>query len=150
MELYERVKIAREKVGISQRELGRRIGMSGQMISKIEQNGTSPSYETILKIATALNIPASELMPSQNDEITTILKSLSGVFNNLDNLQCIKPLNKPQLIEAFKCIAISIPGLNSVTFDDDECIYNMLHSEEFSIFINLLTSKYVNKKKETY
>lgn len=148
MELYERIKIARKKLDISQRELGRRIGMTGQMISKIEQNKTYPSYETILKIASALSISASELMPSKNDEASVILKNMAQVFDNstLSNMQCIKPLNRTQIIESFRNIALSIPNLSDVLPLSDEALYILLHSEEFKTCIDLLTCKYANAK----
>jgi transcriptional regulator with XRE-family HTH domain len=64
------LRMYREKAGISQRELGRRIDMSGQMISKIEKNETNPSGETILKIATELNI-SKDIINSYTDQILT-------------------------------------------------------------------------------
>lgn len=51
----------REDLNISQRELGRRIGMSGQMISKIENNLSNPSMETLIKISEALECSLYDL-----------------------------------------------------------------------------------------
>lgn len=51
------IKQERERLGISQRELARRIHMSGQMISKIERGETTPSIETLVKIGSVLNVP---------------------------------------------------------------------------------------------
>lgn len=51
----------REEADISQRELARRINMSGQMISKIERGETTPSLDTLNKIASALDVPVSSL-----------------------------------------------------------------------------------------
>lgn len=62
------IKIARVKKGISQRELAREIGMSGQMISKIERGETTPSVTTIDKIAKALNVQIGDLL-NENDLI---------------------------------------------------------------------------------
>lgn len=58
----------RKKLGISQRELGRRSGISGQMVSKIENDITKPSLETLKKIAVALEVSLSEIL---GDEVTT-------------------------------------------------------------------------------
>lgn len=65
MEISEKIKEIRLKKGISQRELGRQIGMSGQMISKIESANTTPSLETLLKISTALGVELNDLVPSK-------------------------------------------------------------------------------------
>lgn len=46
---------------ISQRELARRCGISGQMISKIENNLSNPSIETLNKIAEVLEVSLSDL-----------------------------------------------------------------------------------------
>lgn len=50
------IKAFREARGISQRELARRIHMSGQMISKIENCEAVPSIKTIIAIYKALGI----------------------------------------------------------------------------------------------
>lgn len=52
----------RNKLGISQRELGRRSNISGQMISKIENNLSKPSIETLNSIANALNCRPGDLL----------------------------------------------------------------------------------------
>lgn len=51
----------REALSISQRELARRVGISGQMVSKIENDLTNPSMETLNKIAIALNCTIYDL-----------------------------------------------------------------------------------------
>lgn len=52
----------REKLSISQRELARRVGISGQMISKIENDLTNPSVETLNKIAATLGVTINDLL----------------------------------------------------------------------------------------
>ncbi|MBC8062312.1 MAG: helix-turn-helix transcriptional regulator [Clostridiaceae bacterium] len=68
MNIGGRIKEKREKLGISQRELARRIDMSGQMISKIESGLSTPSIDTINKIAALLNVPAASLLEDYNEE----------------------------------------------------------------------------------
>lgn len=60
--LKDNIKRIRENNHISQRELARRINMSSQMISKIERGETTPSLETLNKIAEALDIKVDELL----------------------------------------------------------------------------------------
>lgn len=68
MNIGEKIKEKREKLGISQRELARRIEMSGQMISKIESGSSTPSIDTINKIAAILNVQVSALLDDNNEE----------------------------------------------------------------------------------
>lgn len=60
--IKENLKVLRKLTGISQRELGRRIKMSGQYIAKIEKGERTPTIETINKIANALDIDIAELL----------------------------------------------------------------------------------------
>lgn len=62
MSIGKNVKLFRKQLGISQRELARRIDMTGQMISRIEQETTTPSMDTLRRIAIALKIPFYTLL----------------------------------------------------------------------------------------
>ena len=57
-----RVKILREKQGLSQSELASRMDISQQAVAKYEKTIDIPKLATIRKIATALNVPLSELI----------------------------------------------------------------------------------------
>ncbi len=80
MSLHENIKKSRIAKEISQRELGRRIEMSGQMISKIEKSETTPSIETLTKIAKALDVSIEELLgtspPSTSDKQSYLIEQL--------------------------------------------------------------------------
>lgn len=54
-----RLKAEREARKLSQRQLAALAGVTGAMISMIEQNRTSPSIATMKKILSGLNIPLS-------------------------------------------------------------------------------------------
>ncbi|WP_294363545.1 helix-turn-helix transcriptional regulator [uncultured Clostridium sp.] len=60
--INENIKRIRKFVGISQRELGRRIKMSGQYIAKIEKSEKTPPIDTIKKIAIALDVELLEII----------------------------------------------------------------------------------------
>lgn len=85
--LKDNIKKIRENNHISQRELARRIEMSSQMISKIERGETSPSLETLNKIATALQVPLNKLIENKISSI----EDLFDKFNIHESL--------PQLAE---------------------------------------------------
>jgi len=57
----ERIKAAREKAGLTQAELGDRIGATSQTIAQWETNRRNPKYETLRRIASALGVSWLEL-----------------------------------------------------------------------------------------
>ncbi|MDQ0150067.1 helix-turn-helix domain-containing protein [Eubacterium multiforme] len=83
MSVNENIKFYRKQKKISQRELGRRIKKSGQLISLIEQGKTTPSIDTINKIALALDISADKLLlePSSNIYISPSEKIKSSIHS---------------------------------------------------------------------
>ena len=65
MNLGERIAFHRKQLNISQRELARRIGVTGQSISKIELGTGMPSMSMLTNIANELNVSLGELMESE-------------------------------------------------------------------------------------
>jgi len=53
-ELAERVRQAREKLGMTQAELALRIGSTQPAVARLEAGGVSPSLDTLRRIADAL------------------------------------------------------------------------------------------------
>ena len=62
MTFGERLKAIREQKGLSQRELGERLGVRQQTIAQYEKAVDLPKMKTIEKIAKALNISTKELL----------------------------------------------------------------------------------------
>jgi ribosome-binding protein aMBF1 (putative translation factor) len=54
--LAERVRAAREKLGITQAELAARIGSTQPAVARLEAGGVSPSLDTLSRIADALGL----------------------------------------------------------------------------------------------
>ena len=52
----ELIKDARKKAGLTQKELGEKLGISYQTIAQWENNLRNPKQETLQRIANALNI----------------------------------------------------------------------------------------------
>ena len=50
------IKEKRERLGISQKELAEKVGMSQSFLCDIEQGRSKPSIDTALKLAEVLNI----------------------------------------------------------------------------------------------
>jgi ribosome-binding protein aMBF1 (putative translation factor) len=55
-ELAERVRQARERLGITQAELASRIGSTQPAIARLEAGGSTPSLDTLRRIAAALDL----------------------------------------------------------------------------------------------
>lgn len=59
----ELIKTARKRAGITQKELGKKLGLSYQSIAQWENNLRKPKMETLNRIAAALGIEALDLVP---------------------------------------------------------------------------------------
>ena len=61
-----RLRAERLRLGISQRELGRRIGLSEDVVSnrvtRYESGASEPDFETVRKLAHALGVPVAYLL----------------------------------------------------------------------------------------
>ncbi|PKN55114.1 MAG: hypothetical protein CVU56_23045 [Deltaproteobacteria bacterium HGW-Deltaproteobacteria-14] len=61
-----RLKLLRERRGLSQRELARRAGVTNASVSQIEQDRVSPSVASLRKLAGALGVSLAEFFASQH------------------------------------------------------------------------------------
>jgi transcriptional regulator with XRE-family HTH domain len=55
-----RLRELRERAGLSQAELGKRVNLAGSQINKLETNVNQPTLATALAIAAALGVPIQE------------------------------------------------------------------------------------------
>lgn len=60
--ISERLKSARKRAGLTQRELGEAVGISAQAIAQWEQGQTAPSNSNALKVAQATGVSAQWLL----------------------------------------------------------------------------------------
>ena len=63
MKIGENIRHARQKAGLTQKELGEKLGISQAAVGQFESDKANPKIETLQKIAAALNIKLSELVP---------------------------------------------------------------------------------------
>ncbi|EKN69452.1 putative xre family transcriptional regulator [Neobacillus bataviensis LMG 21833] len=59
------IKTAREMLHMTQEELAQKVRVGTQTIEKYESGEQMPSTQTIMKLSTVLDIPASELLQHQ-------------------------------------------------------------------------------------
>lgn len=76
MEIGEKIRKERIDIGLTQQELGDRLGVSQAMIGQYENGTRKPKLETLAKIADALKIPLNYLLTDQ--EITVEILKADG------------------------------------------------------------------------
>jgi len=69
MSLGARITELRKKIKISQNELGKRVGTSGDIIGRYERDEVKPSIEVASKIADALEVSLDYLMGKTEFEL---------------------------------------------------------------------------------
>lgn len=73
----ENLKNARERKGISQKDVAEKIGVAKSTYSLYESGNREPNVQTIKKIADVLSVSADDLL-GLNDEPTTIAAHFDG------------------------------------------------------------------------
>ncbi|WP_158098255.1 helix-turn-helix transcriptional regulator [Faecalibacterium sp. An192] len=56
------IKAARKKAGMTQEELGKKIGVSGSSMAQWENDLRNPKLDTLQRIAAALGVPVQDLI----------------------------------------------------------------------------------------
>lgn len=85
----ENLKFAREKRGLSQKEVAENIGVAKSTYSLYESGNREPNVQTIKKIADVLNTSADELL-GIDDEPQTIAAHFDGNEYTEEELSKIK------------------------------------------------------------
>lgn len=101
----ERLKLARQKAGLSQTQLGQATALSSSLISQLENNVTVPSLETLDKIAKCLSIDPSQFFQSDMES--------PGNLSNL-NPELITLLENPKILAILNAVRDFEP--NEITF----------------------------------
>lgn len=65
MSIGNKIRDARKKAGLTQKELGERLGISYQTIAQWENNLRNPKFTTLQKIADALHVDVSVFLPKE-------------------------------------------------------------------------------------
>ena len=80
MSLGDKVRFAREQLGLTMQMLADRAGLSQPYISEIENGNKNPSAKTIMKLAASLNLPGEFLLRS--DVKTLAEMDIESTVNN--------------------------------------------------------------------
>ena len=80
MTIGEHIMILRKKNNLSQSELGKKIGTSGDVIGRYERGIITPSIDVIIKISDVLKVSIDYLVGKTNLELdTSTLKRLEDI-----------------------------------------------------------------------
>lgn len=85
----ENLKIARERKGLSQKEISEIVGVAKSTYSLYESGNREPNVQTIKKIADVLNVTADELL-GIDDQPQTLAAHFDGNEYTADELDEIK------------------------------------------------------------
>ena len=88
MSIGENIKKARKAAGLTQKELGEKLGVSNTMIAIYETGRRMPKTDTLQRIASALNCSVASLFPAITDfkaEIADRIKTYNDALNETDD-----------------------------------------------------------------
>ena len=88
MALADNMMLLRKKKGISQAELGKMTGTSGDVIGRYERGDISPSIEAVAKIADALEVSVDYLIGKTKMELD------KDTMRRFEDISALSPENK--------------------------------------------------------
>lgn len=124
----EKIKIARKKAGLTQKELGDILGVSQAAIGQFEKKHSNLQLETVRKIADALNVKLYELVDDWNR--FTIEELKKDFSNNTDQID--KQLEKYLLtteLDSLNGLALFL-NFYGVHFDKESRIFTFKDTGE--------------------
>lgn len=91
MTLGEHIMVLRKKKGLSQAELGKAIGTSGDIVGRYEREDIKPSIEVVMKIADVLEVSLDFLVGKTSVELD------KATLKRLQDIQKLPEENKKQV-----------------------------------------------------
>lgn len=94
MTIGDRIKKARKNAGLTQKELGERLGVSAAMVSQYETGSRTPRIDTMKRISTALNVPIQDLLNANytGDVIKSAIPIAQEFKQTISNLNPDDPI----------------------------------------------------------
>ena len=86
MTLGQRISLYRKKLNISQEELGARLGVSRQAVSKWETDLSAPDLNNLIGLARELGVSVAELTETPSSRANPIRLLRSGVERSVSHL----------------------------------------------------------------
>ncbi len=98
MTIGEHIMIIRKQKGLSQGQLGKKIGTSGDIIGRYERGMISPSIDVIIKISDVLEVSIDFLVGKTN------LKLDSKTMRRLEDIENLRDEEKEQLFKVLDAL----------------------------------------------
>lgn len=83
----EKIKNERKKAGLTQKQLGERLGVSFQAVAQWENDFRRPKYETIIKIADALMVQPEDILGDRDIRIVRITNKLDAIDSEFKKIE---------------------------------------------------------------
>lgn len=83
----EKIKNERKKAGLTQKQLGDRLGVSFQAVAQWENDFRRPKYETIIKIADALMVQPEDILGDRDIRIVRITNKLDAIDSEFKKIE---------------------------------------------------------------
>lgn len=120
MTIGDHIREKRKEKGFSQKELGEKLGVSGSMIGQYETGQRKPRLEQLRRIASALDVEWTDLVPEQ-DQGSTVIDQFKEKLNGE------KSFKKISTEEAYRL------GVLNLSFKSDEdriaYFYSLLNTD---------------------
>ena len=82
------IKAARKKAGMTQKELGAKLGVAYQTLAQWENDLRNPKLDTLQRIASALGVPVQDLISDweavDKEEFKRVFKYGEGIKDRID------------------------------------------------------------------
>ena len=147
MTVGEQIKKYRKKAGLSQRELGEKLGVSQQHIAQYESGKRTPKIENLNKIADALKLSLNDLIPesfertiSHGDELLAMDYNLIEIIIShkiFSDKEKKKILNQ---IEKNKAILEKMEDIEDMEAYSNKTQNDLIHS-----MLNMILNKFKNE-----
>jgi transcriptional regulator with XRE-family HTH domain/Zn-dependent peptidase ImmA (M78 family) len=117
MTIDERIYKLRRERNLSQAELAKRAGLKAPAISQYESGQRSPSFESLLKLSSALGVPSDYLLKGEETPSQEGGDPLSQLINHVSNLL---PFDKREMLLEYALLLMgnSTPRLNIPYYSD--------------------------------
>lgn len=131
-ELSKKIKMLREKLGLSQEELAQNLGVNRVAISQIESGIRKISAEEIVKLANVFNLTTDVLLNLKEDIKVIIKKEVEGHKEKKNDLRISIPQkNLQKLKEVLLYILNKIGSKSNI---GESVIYKLLYFMDFNYY----------------
>ena len=127
LELGARIRSRRKEVKYSLRDLAAKVDLTASFLSQVERGLTSPSIDSLGKIAQALDVPIFHFLGSSSDKSPVVRRDQRGILQ-LPGSNLVYQLLSPDLkgkLEVF--LAEREPGLEKIVTPLSEETEEFIH-----------------------